>query len=542
MARSAAFQRLLRSIRIARFCDRHGLSTREGLEQAAALDAAAGASRREFLAGAAKLATLGALGAVAGPAGRLHAAPRPPTGEVAIVGAGLAGLACADELRRHGVMATIYEASDRAGGRCFSLGGAFPGPVAFPGQVAERGGEFIDTTHKTMIGYAQRFGLALEDVTKSHADVFYHFFGQHHAEAEVVDEFRAFVAAMRDDLRDLGNPTADSFTPADAVLDRTSLQEYLDTRGAASLIKAVLDVAYTIEYGLEIDRQSCINFLLFIHADRRSKFTPFGVFSDERYHVIGGNQQIPAALAAELGAQIEYGMTLERAALTPAGRVELTLRTVSSPVVAAYDAVVFAIPFSVLRLVDLDASLGLPDWKVFAIENLVYGTNAKMMVGFDGPMWRGLGGNGQSYSDLANHQSTWETNPIRATAAHAVMTDYSGGERGARLDPSQVQTEAARFLADLDVVYPGALAAATRTAGGQFLVHLEHWASNPLTLGAYTCNHPGYFTTIADNEAKPVGNVFFAGEHTSSFYENQGFLEGGAASGLRAASEVLKAL
>ena len=105
-----------------------------------------------------------------------------------------------------------------------------------------------------------------------------------------------------------------------------------------------------------------------------------------------------------------------------------------------------------------------------------------------------------------------------------------------------MQTEAARFLADLDVVYPGALAAATRTAGGQFLVHLEHWASNPLTLGAYTCNHPGYFTTIADNEAKPVGNVFFAGEHTSSFYENQGFLEGGAASGLRAASEVLKAL
>jgi monoamine oxidase len=165
-----------------------------------------------------------------------------------------------------------------------------------------------------------------------------------------------------------------------------------------------------------------------------------------------------------------------------------------------------------------------------------------MMLGFNGPFWLGLGSNGQSFSDLANHQNTWETNPIRATSSHAVLTDYSGGARGARLDPRRVQSEASRFLVDLDKVYTGALAAATRDARGDFLAHLEHWPSNPLTKGSYTCNQPGYFTTIADNEQKPVGNLFFAGEHTSSFYEFQGFMEGGAASGLRAAAEVLQAL
>ena len=56
------------------------------------------------------------------------------------------------------------------------------------------------------------------------------------------------------------------------------------------------------------------------------------------------------------------------------------------------------------------------------------------------------------------------------------------------------------------------------------------------------CNHPGYFTTIADNEAKPVGNLYFAGEHTSSFYEFQGFMEGAALSGIRAAREILQDL
>jgi monoamine oxidase len=63
-----------------------------------------------------------------------------------------------------------------------------------------------------------------------------------------------------------------------------------------------------------------------------------------------------------------------------------------------------------------------------------------------------------------------------------------------------------------------------------------------LTKGSYTCNHPGYFTTIADNEAKPIGNLYFAGEHTSSFYEFQGFMEGAALSGIRAAKEILQAL
>lgn len=114
--------------------------------------------------------------------------------------------------------------------------------------------------------------------------------------------------------------------------------------------------------------------------------------------------------------------------------------------------------------------------------------------------------------------------------------------RGAALNPGNSQTEATRLLADLDKVYPGASAYASKDYRGRFKVHLENWSLNPLTKGSYTCNRPGYFTTIADNEAKPVGNLFFAGEHTSSFYEWQGFIEGAALSGRRVASEVFSYL
>jgi monoamine oxidase len=538
MSHSNHFKKLIQAVRIAEYCEANKISTSEGLERVAASEAREHArrmSRREFLRTTGRLAAAGAIGSAGWPMGSALAAAAKTAVNVAIVGAGLAGLACADELQRNGIVATIYDANNRVGGRCFSLSGFFPG------QVAERGGEFIDNLHKTMLGYAQQFELALEDVEKEPGAVFYFFNGQLYPESVVVDEFRALVPAMRDDLRTLSVPTAANHTDAEAALDFTDLRAYLDSRSAGNIAKKAIEQAYIAEYGLEIDQQSCLNFLLFIHADRRSKFRPFG-HSDERYHVIGGNDQIVTGLSSRLNGQIRLGLSLVKARKTAGGDIELTFADGPKILSVVHDAVVFALPFSTLREATLDASLALPPWKLRAINELRYGTNAKMMIGFDARPWIGLGSRGTSYSDLPNHQNTWETNPINANQRRAVLTDYSGGSRGAGLDSNNVQVEASRFLDDLDRIYPGALTAASRDAQGNFRSHLEHWPSNPLVQGSYTCNHPGYFTTIADNEATPIGNLYFAGEHTSSFYEWQGFMEGAALSGIRAAKEILQDL
>jgi monoamine oxidase len=480
-------------------------------------------TRRQFIVGTgAAASTLGTPGVFASRAQNL---------DVGIVGAGLAGLVCAEQLTRKGVIPSVYDAADRVGGRCFSLRGFFPG------QVAERGGEFIDNPHKTLLGYARSFGLAREDVNKFPGEVTYFFGGQHVAESAVVEEFRAFVPAVRQDLKaSSGSPTADTHNDADVALDNTPLTDYLLSRGASPLLRAVIEEAYLAEYGLEPHQQSALNFLLFIHADRRSKFTPFGISSDERYHLVDGNDGLTEGLAGSLARPVELGVRLVKVRRRADGRLELTFATAGATVTRAHDAVVLTLPFSVLRGVELDATLGLPTWKRDAIDRLGYGTNAKMMIGFATRPWETRGSNGSSYSDLLNHQTTWETNPARAATGRAVLTDYSGGARGAGLSPLQVQQEATRFLIDLNLVYPGALDAATVAAGGNYLAHLEHWPSNPLTLGSYTCYKPGQFTTIAGNEGKAVGNLFFAGEHANSFYEWQGFMEGAALSGIDAAN------
>jgi monoamine oxidase len=69
---------------------------------------------------------------------------------VAIVGAGLAGLTCGWRLRQAGIAATVYEASTRLGGRCWTR----RGDVA-AGQIAEHGGELIDQSHKHIRQLAQ---------------------------------------------------------------------------------------------------------------------------------------------------------------------------------------------------------------------------------------------------------------------------------------------------------------------------------------------------------------------------------------------------
>ena len=569
MARSEMFAQMARSMRIARLADARGLTTTDAVSLAAELaHRQQRMGRRSFVKGLA-----GAAAAVAGtavlPRTARGAKPGGISARIAIIGGGMAGLVCADTLRSKGISATVYEAHpSRLGGRVAST-------HAFPGQVAERGGELIDNLHKTVIGYANEFGLTLEDVSTAPGDIFYHTGGQRHTEAELIDEWRVLVGRVRPDLHQLGAPTFFAHTEHERLLDTTDLATYLDRHAYdLPIARAVLDVAYNIEYGREIHEQSCLNLLTFIHFDRRSKFRPWGVFSDERYHVVEGNDRIPQGIADRLGGQIVFGHQLRKLARDAEGTYQLWFDTLEgSPSVLA-DAVVLAVPFSVLRApqpkgVLLDPSLGLTADKLRAIETLPYGTNTKTMIGFQGRPWAEQGCNGTVYSDLSNLQNSWETSWTTAGAT-SVLTDYSGGERGLGLqtmaptpdggtvplgcsschqgspyavptvapaDPVQAQADA--FLTDLDVVLPGAKARATRV-GDRYLTVRGHWTSQRHSLGSYTCPQPGYFTEIAGLEGQPADLLKFAGEHANSFYEWQGFMEGAALSGVSAASELLE--
>ena len=535
---------LLRLARLAAQAEKTGQSAQETIErdadvhEASLQEALRDASRRRFTQGAVAGVATAAAGAMTPTAWAGAAKLRRMIvgSNVAVVGAGLAGLSCASELARKGVTAQVFEAAGHVGGRCSTLRGFFPG------QVAERGGEFIGTSHHTMIGYARALNLPLEDVSMLPGNPFYHFDGRTYSEAQVVEEYRAFAASMGADLSALGTPIADRYTETDELFDLMTLDDYLTLQGAGGLLRKVIGAAYAAEYGAGVDELSSISFLRFVHGDKRGKFAQVaqgnGIVGSEGFHVVDGNDRIATGLAARLPTPVQLGHKLVAVRKLANGRVRLTFDVAGRSVQTDHDAVVLTLPFSVLRDVKLDASLELPAWKRYAINNAAMGDNSKLMVGFNQPYWYiQHGASGTGFGDRSHLQSTWETNAYNGNENRAVLTTQLGGAAAKSLAPRNVQAQAMAFLDQLESALPGAHQAAQRTASGDVLAFAQNWSRNPYSKGAYTNARPGYFTMIAHNEAKQIGNVMFAGEHTSSFYEWQGTMEGAALSGLRAAAE-----
>ena len=554
MSHKSLLDTIRRTIRLGQACNQEGLSPASAIardEERA--ERRSRLRRRTLLGGAA------AIGALAVDTRLARAVPRGGSrARIAVIGAGLAGLACADRLRAFGLSAVVYDSSDRVGGRCYS------NRTTFPGQVAENGGELIDNGHKTLLGYAQEFGLAREDLAKEPGETFYHFYGALYGEAEVVDEMRVLAGRMHDDVHRLSAaPDAFSHTEDDVFFDQMSLAEWLQSRASdVPLARAAIEAAYVGEYGREMHEQSSLNFLLYMRSDRRSKLELFGS-SDERFHIVDGNDRIAQHIAARLPGPVELQTRVSGLRRLATG--EYAIRFSGSTTEDIFDAVVVAVPFSVLRTWSLDASLGIPAVQMSAIQQFQLGHNAKLLVGFDQRPWASLASSGSSYADLPNLQNTWETSYTTAQG-HAVLTSYLGGDLAlgvqqplvngsfscstchtgapsARVIHDEViQDDVDAFLADLELVYPGAQAAVSRLAGGGVRSFLAHWDNQSTTRGSYTCYGPGAFTTIAGLEAEPVDHLHFAGEHTDSFYWYQGFMEGAARSGIRAADEILEAI
>src|SRR5207248_11089767 len=83
---------------------------------------------------------------------------------IAIVGAGIAGLNAALTLQDAGLSCSIYEASNRIGGRMHSATATW-----LDNQVPEWCGEIIDSDHEAIHGVIKRVGLKTIDLEQTPA-------------------------------------------------------------------------------------------------------------------------------------------------------------------------------------------------------------------------------------------------------------------------------------------------------------------------------------------------------------------------------------
>lgn len=509
-----------------------------------------GSTRRELLGRAAALG----LGTALASSGAAYAAPAAPDkrpvgpARVAVVGAGISGLTAALTLHDAGVPCTLYEANPgRVGGRMWTQASHW----AY-GQTSEIGGELIDTSHKKMLQLCRRFGLPTEDFLgggPNGAEEVLWFNGEYYPRHQADEDFKAVYQSLHRDLQEAGEVSWNSTTPAGTALDNMTLHEWIETRvpgGHGSQLGRFIDVAYNVEYGAETDQQSALALVLLMgYQPNPGNFNVWGL-SNERYHIIGGNDQLPNAIAAALPAgTLVTGRELLAVRANTDGTQTLIFDDSGATRTVVADHTVLCLPLPVLQRIDTSGA-GFDPLMRNLLRDARMGHCTKLNMQFTARPWRGTGpwpgvSAGDCFTD-SDVQQTWDTTKVQPGTG-GILLQYGGGALARALSPATpfateadpyVRALVGRVLTGVDSFFPGTKAVWNGRA------QLSAWHRNPYSLGAYSYWPTGYLHRYAKYEGTAQGNIHIGGEHCS--YDFQGFMEGGATEGERAAREVIAAL
>lgn len=450
---------------------------------------------------------------------------------VAIVGGGIAGLNAAYQLKKAGVIATVYEAKPYVGGRIQSRS------VVNDKLINDLGGSFVNTDHDDILTLVEELGLELfdriEDADRSDfPETAFYFDGRAIPEAELVDLLRPLAAQIMADATWL-DEDFDTYAPQ---FDQLSVTDYLNQHSdklPAACVRALAENAIRTEYGVEPQDSSALQLLYTVLLVDGDAAVPIG--SDETYYIKGGSGKLIEGLAAALPGQIRTNLPLTQLQSQGNG-FRLSFGT-GSVVEANY--VILALPFMALRHVNLQVEL--PNTLRRFIQEVNLGTNEKLFAGFNQRVWhQNKGFVGEAWTDLG-YSGLWEETQRQPEQSEGVLTFFLGGNEVHQAQPNVIG-QGRMFVNKLDQVIPGAKAAVT----GQF--YRTRWVNDPYIQGGYTSFKPGQYLEFSkfmyieadDPEERQdvyVGKLVFAGEHLSDEY--YGYMNGGAQTGRLAAEVVI---
>ncbi|PWS29324.1 hypothetical protein DHW03_05780 [Pedobacter yonginense] len=474
-------------------------------------------SRRKFL----KTTTLAISGIVVGSSLSNFAwASKDENKYVAILGGGIAGLTAAYELEKLNIPYKIFEADNRVGGRIktkrdFVLG-----------LTTECGGEFVDTTHEDLLSYLEEFNIEKIDVRvdKLLKDTFF-YDGKIYSDGEVVAAYKKILPKIINDQ--IQSEKDEKFAEK---IDYTSLEVYLAQLNGDEWFIKCLEKAYESEYGGNIREQSATNFLSMMLPEVGKNFEVFGI-SDEVLKIKGGTQTLVEAFEKRVK-NINLNHKLKKIS-QPNQNYVLEFENGTS-VEAPY--VLCTIAFSVLKNIEIDIK-NMTDTKKSCIQDLGYGTNIKYIQKFNNKPWRQNGYQGYLFNNVI-HNGFDSSQLQNDTIKESTYTFYFGGDDAMKFcNKENFESLRTKYLDYFDTVYKGAKAEASSEANNYLLID---WPNNPLTKCSYSSFKPGQWTRYGAEVSKPIGNLFFAGEHCSDQF--QGFMNGSIQTSKIAVTAIIKAI
>ncbi|MFT4626545.1 MAG: monoamine oxidase [Myxococcota bacterium] len=444
---------------------------------------------------------------------------------VVMLGAGMAGLVAAYELKRAGHRVTLLEARHRSGGRIYTLRDPFS-----QGQYSEAGAMRIPTKHRLVTTYIDRFGLKLKPFTSSNPNAWAYFHRKRGRLGETMAQshklgFALSAAERNTPFTELWarsiRPFLDEIESGDAAawaslqrrLQSISLRDHLLAEGWS---EGAIEM-YGLFVGFEtLLYASAFEFIREFVTDLRNSTVT----------IDGGMDQLTGALAQELEGCIQYGSAVTALDQSDAG-VEVHVRGLSGTRVVRGDYAICTIPLSVLRHIEVEKPFS---WaKQRAIRNIHYEAATKIFFECNERFWETQEGiyGGASVTDLAIRNIYYPEHG-RQTGRGVLIGSYSHGQDAHRWGALAPHDRLSQAMENIQEIHP------------RFGDHAEAgasvvWNQDEFAGGAYAFFQPHQEAQLHDAICEPEGRYYFAGEHASLQHR---WVQGAVESAIRVAKAI----
>ncbi|WP_161568370.1 flavin monoamine oxidase family protein [Anaerobacillus alkaliphilus] len=454
--------------------------------------------------------------------------------KVVIIGAGMAGLVSASLLKQAGHHVTVIEADSRIGGRVFTVREPFSNGLSF-----EAGAARIPSNHYLTWEFIRKFNLSTYPIITSTPNDLFYIHG--------IQTKRRFYEE---------NPDMFNFKLANHEKEKTAIEllkeialtivPYLTRYSAPSKLIEQLN-NYTLDTFLQnpplnnpLSPGAIDKIKVILAMQGFSEYSAFHIlqilwpwFDDQiSFHAIeGGNDQLPHQLYSQVKNEIYLN---ERVIRIDAKQEEITIfssNTVSSNITTLKaDKVILAIPFSSLKMVDINPRVLFTNEKWQAIRELRYVPLSRIGIEFKKRFWEEQGYyGGQTITDLPMRYTFLPSQGLGSPGPAIITASYTLGADTLPWEAMSNTDRLAFILQQLTTLYGEVVYKEYVSAVA------VNWRQHPFIQGGFGVLKAGDVRQFAQHLSTPEHHFHFAGEHTSS---HPGWIEGAVESGVRAAYEV----